>query len=113
MNNIPKSFTDNIENIYNKSGYLDKYGGSIIACVLLLLAFFCVFSYLYVMNHIKPIKSNWANERCNPQVIPFAGLINAPPGESKIKFTADNFSACTTTILASVVSFIFCYGNSS
>ena len=105
MNNIPKSFTDNIKNIYNKAGYLDKYGGSVIACVLLLLAFFCVFSYLYVMNHIKPIKSNWVNERCKPQVIPFAGLINTPPGESKIKFTADNFAACTTTILASVVSF--------
>jgi len=105
MNNIPKSFTDNIKKIYEKAGYLDKYGGSVIACVLLLLAFFCVFSYLYVMNHIKPIKSNWVNERCKPQVLPFAGLINTPPGESKIKFTADNFAACTTTILASVVSF--------
>jgi hypothetical protein len=105
MNNIPNSFSDNIKKIYEKAGYLDKYGGSVIACVLLLLAFFCVFSYLYVMNHIKPIKSNWVNERCKPEVLPFAGLINTPPGESKIKFTADNFAACTTDILSGIVAF--------
>ena len=105
MNNIPNSFADNIKKIYEKAGYLDKYGGSVIACILLLLAFFCVFSYLYVMNHIKPIKSNWVNERCKPEVLPFAGLINTPPGESKIKFTADNFAACTTDILSGIVAF--------
>ena len=105
MDTIPNAFKDNINKIYTKLGYLDKYGGSVIACVLLLLAFFIVFSYLYVMNHIKPIKSDWINQRCQPQVIPFAGLINTPPGKSKTEFTADNFAKCTTDILSKVVSF--------
>ena len=43
--------------------------------------------------------------RCQPSVIPFAGLINTPPGESKTEFTADNFAKCTTDILSQVVSF--------
>ena len=105
MDNIPHTFASYINKITKKIGYLDKYGGSVIACVLLLLAFFIVFSYLYVMNHIKPIKSDWINQRCQPQVIPFAGLINTPPGKSKTEFTADNFAKCTTDILSAVVAF--------
>jgi hypothetical protein len=105
MDTIPSPFQDNIKKIYAKSGYLDKYGGSVVACFLLLLAFFVIFSYFYVMNHIKPIKSDWVNQRCQPSVLPFAGLINAKPGESKIKFTADNFAKCTTDILSQVVAY--------
>ena len=105
MNNIQNSFNENIKKIYDKTGYLDKYGGSVIACVLILTAFFCVFSYFYVMNHIKPIKSDWINKRCQPYVLPFAGLINTPPGKSKFDFTAENFAKCTNDILAEIVSY--------
>ena len=47
MDTIPNSFKDNIDKIYTKLGYLDKYGGSVIACVLLILAFFhCIFLFI-------------------------------------------------------------------
>ena len=49
------------------------------------------------MNRLKPIKADWTNQRCNPSIIPFAGLINAPPNTSKIEYTAENFSQCTQT----------------
>ena len=32
MDTIPNAFKDNINKIYSKLGYLDKYGGSVIAC---------------------------------------------------------------------------------
>ena len=67
---------------YKKNGYLDKYGGSVIATAFTLLFFFIIFSYYYVQSKIEPIRQNWANERCKPEVMPFAGMINAPKGTS-------------------------------
>ena len=66
---------------------------------------FLIFSYFYVQSKIKPIKLDWMNQKCNPAVIPFAGMINAAPGENKIEFTAKNFSECTTSILTEIVQF--------
>ena len=105
MDNIPNTFKDNIKKIYDKSGYLDKYGGSVISCILLLLAFSLVFTYLYILNQIKPIKSDWVNQRCHPSVVPFAGFINAPPGKSKIQFAADNFASCSTDVLGTIIGY--------
>ena len=48
-------------------------------------------------------KADWDNKKCHPAVIPFAGMINAPPGKSKFDFTAENFSGCLYNILAIIV----------
>jgi len=104
MDNISQSlFSKYIEKIHIKSGYLDKYGGSVVATCLTLLIFFLVFSYFYTLNRLKPIRADWVNQRCNPSVMPFAGLINPPPGESKLDFTAKNFSGCVSDILTKIV----------
>ena len=103
MDKIPKTFESYINKITQKITYLDKYGGSVIATGLILFSFFLIFSYFYVMNKLKPIKADWTNQRCNPAVMPFAGLINAPPHSSKIEYTAENFYQCTQSILATII----------
>ena len=40
MNNIPETFTDYFDKLYNKNGYLDKYGGSVVAAVITMFSFF-------------------------------------------------------------------------
>ena len=105
MDNIPKTFGSYINKITKKIGYLDKYGGSVVVTGVVLFIFFLIFSYFYVMNRLKPIKADWVNQRCNPAVMPFAGIINAPPSESKIDYTADNFYQCTQTILATIIGY--------
>ena len=99
MENIYSAFSQSIDKLYDKATYLDKYGGSVIITSVTLFVFFLIFSYFYVQTKIKPIKADWINQRCNPAVIPFAGVINAGEGESKIEYTAKNFSECTTSIL--------------
>ena len=69
---------NSVNAMYDKLGYSGKYGGSIWSTVILLLVFFCIIAYYYVMNHLEPIKANWAQERCNPLYIPFAGIIVNP-----------------------------------
>ena len=105
MDKIPETFGSYIDKITKKIGYLDKYGGSVLVTGIVLLIFFTVLSYFYVMNRLKPIKADWVNQRCNPSVIPFAGLINAPPNKSKFDYTAENFYQCTQTVLNIIIGF--------
>jgi hypothetical protein len=88
--------------LYKKSSYLDMYGGSVFMTLLVLLIYLIIMSYFSVMKNIKPIKKNWATQRCNPGVIPFAGLINKPPNQSFFSYTGDNFNHCLNNILASI-----------
>ncbi len=97
------AFGEYINKIYKKTGYLDKYGGSVVITGLTLFAFFLLFSYHYVLNHLRPLKANWLNDRCNPAVMPFAGIINPDPGMSKMEFTAQNFAKCTGDVLSKIV----------
>jgi len=55
------------------------------------------------MREITPIKLDWVNRRCSPAVMPFAGIINAPPGTSKFAFAGRNFTNCISTILKGIL----------
>lgn len=103
MNNI----TDTLQQIYNKKGYLDHYGGSVFITFMTVLIFFVIISYFQVMNNLRPIKADWVTQRCNPLVIPFAGLINKEPGTSTLDFTAQNFTYCINNILVSIAQDAF------
>ena len=103
MSNIPATFVGKVKKIYKKNGYLDKYGGSVIIAGLLLFIVWLIFSYFAVMKKIAPIKADWVNQRCNPRVMPFAGIINSPPGQSKISYAGQNFTNCVSTILKQIL----------
>lgn len=105
MDTIPETFYSYFNRLYDKKTYLDKYGGSVIATGVTLLIFFCIFSFFYIQSKMDPIRQNWANERCKPEVMPFAGLINAPKGTSKMAYTADNFTKCTVNVLSEIVQY--------
>jgi len=99
VNNI----TSAINNIYDKGGFLDKYGGSLWLTIVIGIVFFLAISYYHIYNNLQPIKSDWLNQRCNPGVIPFAGLINRPDDVGVYDFTAENFNYCIQTILQDIV----------
>ena len=106
MNNIPETLYSHFTKEYKKNGYLDKYGGSVVIAILTLLFFFLTLSYYYIKDKMEPIRQNWAEERCKPSVMPFAGIIkeqDLPKGTSKMEFTGDNFKQCTNIILGSIV----------
>ena len=80
--------------LYDKQGFFDRYNGSVFITLLIMIVFFLIFAYSYIQRHITTIKANWVAERCTPMVIPFAGMVNAPEGTSKFKFTYTNFNYC-------------------
>ena len=103
MSNIPATFVGKIKTIYKKNGYLDRYGGSVIIAGLLLFITWLILSYYVVMRKVAPIKADWVNQRCNPRVMPFAGLINGPPGKSKFVYAGQNFTNCVSNILKQIL----------
>ena len=94
--------TNSIEDMYKNLSYFDQYSSSVVLFFLVTIIFFTLTSYFFVMINIEPIKDDWVNQRCNPYVIPFAGLINRPPGKGIREFTQENFDYCTQTVLQGV-----------
>lgn len=94
---------DTINKLYGKVGFLEKYGGSLWMTIILVMIFFVIISYFYVLNNIQPIKADWVNQRCKPNVMPFAGIINPPPNQSAFDFTAENFTGCIQNILTDII----------
>jgi len=85
--------------IYENQGFFDRYNGSVFGTAFVVIIFFIIFSYFYIQTRMDPIRANWTQERCSPAVIPFAGLVNAPPDKSKFQFTYDNFNYCVKSII--------------
>jgi hypothetical protein len=104
MDNIQDSL-NKIKKMYENLGYFDQYGSQIFLFVILSVVVLLVYSYCSVMLKVQPIKDDWANQRCNPKVIPFAGFINKPPGKSVIDFTQENFTQCVQGILKSITGY--------
>jgi hypothetical protein len=101
MNNIQES-ANKINEMYANNSYFDQYGGQMFIVIILTLIVILVCTYFSVMLNVQPIKDDWANQRCKPQVMPFAGLINKPPGKTIVSFTQENFEYCMQNILKSV-----------
>ena len=77
--------TDTLNKLYEKTTYLDRYGGSLVVAVFTIIGVCMFFTYSYLKNHSDVIKNNWQKNRCNPLYIPFAGII--------ITFLTINFGA--------------------
>jgi len=88
-----------IKHLYKNLSYFDQYGTSIIICIILLTILFWIHGYYTIMTNVQPIKDNWLKYRCNPKVIPFAGLINKPDNQTATEFTQDNFTQCVQEML--------------
>ena len=94
---------DKIEKKYDKSGFFVKYGGSIAGATLLIGGWSLLLTFLCIKVYSKPIKANWAKYKCNPLIIPFAGIIQEKgPAEAPI-YASQNFTECTNNILEKIV----------
>jgi len=61
----------------------------------IIFLFIVAITYYYVQNNIQKVKQNWPEYRCMPNVMPFAGWINAPEGADTFEYTKVNFVECS------------------
>jgi len=93
--------------IYNKNTYFKKYGGSVYCCIISLFSLTLIVVGCNVMKKQKDIQNDWINQRCNPSIFPFAGLINAPTNDSIISYTLQNFTQCVQNEVKTTTSIGF------
>jgi len=111
MNNndtFDNAFNDSyntVKNLYKNIGFIDQYGGDVFLCFIYFLIPIFIFLYFKTIKDIQPIKDDWANQRCKPTIIPFAGFINKPDNMTMAEFTQQNFTFCIQSILVSMSSF--------
>ena len=103
---VDKKTIDDIFIFYNSRGYLYRNSGAVGITIVLLIVFFLINSYLFININNAFYKKNWTQYRCDPAIIPFAGIINAPSDENTMEYTFKNFSYCMNKILDDIVSFI-------
>ena len=101
INNEP--LTKTLNKLYEKTTYLDRYGGSLVFAVFTIIGVCMFFTYYYLKNNSDVIKNNWQQNRCNPLYIPFAGLIINPKNMSRSEYATNNFFHCFGVILKDVV----------
>ena len=95
--------SNNLKQIYKDLTYFDYYGSSTIFLILITIVFCIISCYCFVVANIQTIKNDWPNQRCNPRVMPFAGLINKPDDMTYSEFTSQNFAYCSQNIISSGV----------
>ena len=83
--------------------FLDVYGLSLILFIILTLFVFFVFTFCKILQNKADIAADWANQRCKPQNIPFAGFIMEPKDKTQFEYTNENFQYCIQNVLTSIV----------
>lgn len=88
-----------INKLYDNLTYYDLYGTSMFFFLIVTLIVILTAMYYKAMINSQEIKDDWNNRRCDPSVIPFAGVINAPEGTTATDYTSENFSYCVQNII--------------
>ena len=99
---MPDNWKSYIETKYLKEGYIDKYGGSVLITSVICITFAALVGYHQIKANTKALKKDWPKIRCNPLIMPFAGIINGPPEGSKWEYTGENFGHCLTNTLKDI-----------
>ena len=101
-NMIMNNTTEYVNELYDKMSYLDMYGSTVILFISLTIFVFCIYTYCQALQKKEALVNDWANQRCKPQYIPFAGYINVPDGKSAFDYTGENFQYCMQSILVNI-----------
>ena len=81
--------------LYGDKTFSGRYGIDIIKVCLVIFIFMSAVTYFQIQNTLLEVKRDWPEYRCRPDVMPFAGWINAPEGVSPMEYTKQNFMECS------------------
>jgi len=96
---------DPIADIYNQRGYFDVHSFDVLITVAILLVVTLSTGYANYQAMLMAIRADWDVYRCNPAVMPFAGVVMPVKGKLGKDITMENFQYCVkkdTTIALSI-----------
>ena len=81
--------------LYGDKTFSGRYGIDIVKVCVVIFIFMSAVTYFQIQNKLLEVKRDWPEYRCRPDVMPFAGWINAPEGVSPMEYTKQNFMECS------------------
>ena len=102
MNNDFEKTANFINGIYDNLTYYDLYGTSVFLFFIITIIIILAFLFSRIMLSKEEIASDWKNQRCKPENIPFAGYISKPSDKTAFEYTNENFQYCIQNILLNV-----------
>ena len=102
MNNDFEKTATFINGVYDNLTYYDLYGTSIFLFFIITIIVILAIIFSRIIQSKDEIASDWNNQRCKPQNIPFAGYISKPSDKTAFEYTNENFQYCIQNILLNV-----------
>jgi ABC-type multidrug transport system fused ATPase/permease subunit len=90
-----KTIFEKIKNLYGGNTYMGRYGIDVMKTLLIIFLFILSYTYYFIQNNMMSIRREWPLQRCKPNIMPFAGWINAPEGTDPLEYTKLNFMECS------------------
>ncbi len=88
--------------LYGDNTFTGRYGIDIIKVSVVIFVFMCAVTYFQIQIKLNEVKYDWPQYRCRPDVMPFAGWINAPEGVDPMDYTKQNFMECSSNMTKGV-----------
>ena len=83
-----------LHQIYNKKGYFKTHATDVLISVSIIVTCIAFVTRATYKDLIVSVQHDWANQRCNPIYMPFAGVIMPVDGQTAMKTTSNNFDYC-------------------
>ena len=93
---------ERLKYLYGDNTFSGRYGIDIMKVCLVIFVFMCAVTYFQIQIRLNEVKQDWPKYRCRPDVMPFAGWINAPEGTDPMEYTKQNFTECSSNITKGV-----------
>ena len=90
-----KPIVEKLDYLYGDKTFSGRYGIDIVKVCFVIFLFMASITYFQIQNKLLEVKRDWPEYRCRPDVMPFAGWINAPDGVSPMEYTKQNFVDCS------------------
>lgn len=72
--------------------------------IIIIIIYFVIYSNLFNNNFKDYLNNNWRDIRCQPHIIPIAGLSDSAEGTNFFNKTFNNFNSCTSGYIKSFMS---------
>lgn len=103
LNKLKKQpIIERLKYLYDDKSFSGRYGIDIIKVCVVIFIFMSAVTYFQIQNKLLEVKRDWPEYRCRPDIMPFAGWINAPDGESPLEYTKQNFMECGVNTIKGV-----------
>ena len=88
-----------INKLYDNLSFFELHFQSVLIILLVTIIVIFGLTASRIISKSNLLKVNWEVERCKPNIMPFAGIIN-PSGQTMVEYTLTNFNYCVSKALS-------------